>query len=83
LKRRASLIAKLGRQEERIPCLILDSSPDGFRLRATVNLKRGQIVEVVAEGDPFGSVRCSVVWVGKPGSKQEGQVGLQTVTRPN
>jgi hypothetical protein len=83
LKKRASLIAKLGRHEERIPCLILDSSPDGFRLRATVSLKRGQTVEVVADGDPFDSVQCSVVWVGKPGTKHEGEVGLQTVTRPN
>jgi hypothetical protein len=77
LKKRASLVAKLGRQEERIPCLILDSSQDGFRLRGTARLRRGQVVEVILDEDPLDQVRCSVVWVGKPGSKHEGEMGLQ------
>ena len=81
LKRRASLIAKLGRHEERIPCLILDSSQAGFKLRGTARLRRGQVVEVILDEDPMDVVHCSVIWVGKPGSKNEGEVGLQAVSR--
>ncbi len=74
-KRRASLILELKRQ----PCLVLDSSNDGFRMRGTFRLRRGQVVEIIFDEDPPNAVRCSVVWVGKAGSKQEGEVGLQTV----
>lgn len=79
VKKRASLVAEHGRQYERIPCLILDSSQDGFRLRANVRLRRGQVVEVILDEDPFNVVHYSVVWVGKPGSKNEGEMGLQAV----
>lgn len=79
LKKRASLVAKLGRQIERIPCLILDSSQDGFRLRGSLRLRRGHVVEVILDEDPLDPVRCSVVWVGKPGSKHEGEAGLQSL----
>jgi hypothetical protein len=75
---RASVIVNLGSHPERFPCLIVDSSPDGFRLRAGFRLKRGQVVEVIPE-EELKAVRCSVVWIGKRGSKHEGEVGLETV----
>lgn len=28
---------------------------------------------------PLNAVRCQVVWIGKAGSKQEDEVGLETV----
>jgi hypothetical protein len=74
-KRRGSLILELKRQ----PCLVLDSSNDGFRVRGSFRLRRGQVVEIILDEDPLNAVRCSVVWVGRAGSKQEGEVGLQTV----
>jgi hypothetical protein len=74
-KQRASLVLDLKRQ----PCLVLDSSKNGFRVRGSLRLKRGQIVEIILDEDPLNPVRCSVVWVGKGGSKQEGEVGLETV----
>ena len=80
-KKRASLVLKHGRQHERIPCLILDSSPGGFRLRGTAQFKRRQIVEVILDEDPSNVLHCSVIWVGKPGSKNEGEVGLQVESR--
>jgi len=43
----------------------------------TFRLRRGQVVEVIADEDPLNVWRCHVIWIGKPGSKQEGQVGLQ------
>ena len=65
---------------KRRPCLIVDKSPGGFRLRAAISkLRRGQVVEVILGEDPSKSVQCSVVSIGKPGSKQEGEAGLQTV----
>ena len=60
------------------PCLIVDRSQEGFRLRGNFSLRRGQIVELIAD-DPEDSVRCEVRWVGRTGSEQEGQVGVQIV----
>jgi PilZ domain len=79
LKRRASLVVNLDRDQKRFPCLVLDSSKEGFRLRGTFHLRRGQLVEIVFDPEPFRSVRCRVIWVGKPGSKHEGELGLEMV----
>ncbi|MGC2357483.1 MAG: hypothetical protein WA491_15580 [Candidatus Acidiferrum sp.] len=78
-KRRASLVVNLNRDQKRLPCLILDSSKEGFRLRGTFHLRRGQVIELILDEDGPNSERCGVVWVGKGGSKQEGEVGLETV----
>jgi hypothetical protein len=78
-KARASLITSLDRTPKRCPCLVLDSSKDGFRLRGSFHLRRGQVVEIILDEEPMSSVRCSVVWVGKAGSKNDGEAGLQIV----
>jgi hypothetical protein len=78
-KRRASLVINLESNQKRFPCLVLDSSKEGFRLRGSFHLRRGQVVELILDEDPPISERCSVVWVGKAGSKQEGEVGLEIV----
>jgi hypothetical protein len=78
-KRRASPVINLDRNQQRLPCFLLDSSKEGFRLRGIFHLRRGQVVELILDEDPLSSERCSVVWVGKAGSKQEGEVGLETV----
>ncbi len=75
----ASLVINLDRNQKRLPCLVLDSSKEGFRMRGNFRLKRRQVVEIILDGDPLNSVRCSVVWIGKAGSKQEGEVGLEAV----
>ena len=74
-KQRASLVLDLKRQT----CLVLDSSKNGFRVRGSFRLKRGQLVEIILDEARLNPVRCSVVWVAKPGSRQEGEVGLETV----
>jgi PilZ domain len=76
---RGSLVVNLDRNQKRFPCLVLDSSQDGFRVRGSFHLRRGQIVEVILDADPLNAVRCNVVWIGKIGSKQQGEVGLETV----
>ena len=78
-KRRASLIINLDRKPKRFPCLILDSSKDGFRVRGSFDLRRGQVVEVILDEEMPSPERCRVVWVGQAGSKQHGDVGLQIV----
>ena len=60
------------------PCLIVDRSQKGFRLRGSFKLRHGQLVELVVD-DPVDSVPCEVIWVGRAGSQQEGQAGVQTV----
>jgi len=80
-KKRASLVARLGVQHTRNPCLILDSSQDGFRFRGAVRLKRGQLVELILDEDPMDHVPCTVVWVAPSGSANAGEAGLQTVIR--
>lgn len=84
LKKPVSLVMNLagyedfGRHEERHPCLILDSSQNGFRLRAAVRLRPGKVVEVILDGD---TVQCIVVWVGKIGSQNQDEAGLQVCSR--
>jgi hypothetical protein len=80
VKKRASVVVRHGIQHERVPCIILDISQGGFRLRGTTRFRRGQVVEVFLDEDPMNVQRCSVIWVGKPGSKNEGEVGLQVVS---
>jgi hypothetical protein len=77
-KKPASLVINLGGNQKRFPCLVLDSSKEGFRLRGSFHVRRGQEVELILDEDPPNFQRCSVVWVGKAGSKQEGEVGLET-----
>jgi hypothetical protein len=79
MRKRASLVINLDFNPKRLPCLVLDSSKEGFRLRGSFDLRRGQAVELIFDEETPSPERCSVVWVGKPGSKQEGEVGLETV----
>ncbi|PYT60772.1 MAG: hypothetical protein DMG35_10550 [Acidobacteria bacterium] len=78
-KRPASLVINLDRNPKRVPCLVLDSSKEGFRVRGSFHLRRGQVVELMLNGDFPTPERYRVVWVGRIGSKMEGEVGLQTV----
>jgi len=77
-KKRANLVINLRGNQTMLPCLIVDRSQEGFRLRGSFRLRRGQLVELVLD-DPVDSVRCEVIWVGRAGSQQEGQAGVQTV----
>ena len=76
-RKRASLVINLDRYLRRIPCLVVDATERGFRLLVNFHLRRGQAVELVLDEEPLSAVRCSVVWTGKAGSKQQGEVGLE------
>ena len=80
-KQRAGLIINLKGRAERLPCLVIDSSLHGLRLRGSFRLKRGQVVEVLSN-DGLLTAQFRVIWVGKPGSKQEGEAGLETILEP-
>jgi PilZ domain len=75
----ASLVVNLDRNPKRLPCLAIDSSKEGFRLRGSFDLRRGQVVELILREDMPAPERCKVVWVGKTGSKSEGELGLETL----
>ena len=81
IRKRASLIVSLKGRAERLPCIVVDSSQGGLRLRGSFRLKMGQVVEVLSD-DGFLTAQFRVIWVGKPGSKQEGQAGLETILEP-
>jgi hypothetical protein len=78
-RRRASMVIDLDWNPKRLPCIVLDSSKEGFRLRGSFHLRRNQVVEIILDQEPLGSVRCRVVWVGTAGSKQDAEVGLEIV----
>jgi len=78
-KKRASLVINLDRNQKRIPCLVVDASDRGFRLHGDFRLRRGQVVELVLDEEPLSALKCSVVWIGRPGTKQEGEAGVETV----
>lgn len=79
LKRGGSLIINLDHRPKKLPCLVLDSSLEGFRLRGSFNLSCGQVVELVLDKDSPSTDICRVVWVGKAGSRQEGEIGLEAL----
>jgi hypothetical protein len=79
LKTPASLVVNLDRNPKRLPCLVIDSSKEGFRLRGSFDLRRGQVVELILGEDMPTAERCKVIWVGKTGSKREGELGLETL----
>ena len=79
MKKRANLVINLGGNQTMLPCLIVDKSQEGFRLRGNFNLRRGQLVELVV--DDMNSVRCEVIWIGRAGSQQAGEAGLQAVAK--
>jgi PilZ domain-containing protein len=79
LKRRASLVINLERNQRRLPCLVLDYSNEGFRVRGDFQLRRGQVVELILDPETVRSLRCRVAWVGTGGAKEEREVGLETV----
>jgi hypothetical protein len=78
-KSHASLVINLERNPRRLPCLVVDSSKEGFRLRGNFDLRRGQVVDLVLGEDMPSPERCKVVWVGKAGSERERELGLETL----
>jgi len=89
LKRATLSFFSLRGRAERLPCSIVGRLQDGFRLQVGFGprqqvgsgLRRGQLVDLILDQDPSKSVRCRVVWIGEPGSKQEEHVALETVQR--
>jgi hypothetical protein len=78
-KKRASLVMHVSRIQKRVPCLVLDATEGGFRLHVDSRLRRGQVVALILDEDPVSAVWCTVVWIGRPGSKQQGEAGLEIV----
>jgi hypothetical protein len=78
-KKRARLAVNSRGHPTLLPCVIVNVSHEGFRLRGDFRLRRGQLVELVVEEAPLNSVLCEVVWTGKAGSGHEGEAGLETV----
>lgn len=71
-KKRGSVLVNLKGRVERFPCIVIDGSEDGLRLRGSFHLRRGQGVEVTFD-DELMTVRCRVRWV------RESEAGLETL----
>ena len=78
-KHRASLVVNLDTNQRRVPCLVVDSSKEGFRLRGISRIRKGELVELLLEENlhSHSSQKCRVAWVGKVGTKHAGDVGLE------
>jgi hypothetical protein len=62
-------------QEKSSPASLVDMSHRGARVDGVVlNPKLGEVVHLVSNGRDS---RFLVIWVGEPGTAQEGQIGLQ------
>src|SRR5467141_2193636 len=82
-KRRASLVINLDRSQKRLPCLVLDSSKEGFRLRSSFRLSRRQVVEIISGEDH--STPCAAARSGsaKPdASRRESRPGNRLGVHP-
>jgi hypothetical protein len=92
-KRRASLVVNLDRKPKRLPCLVLDSSIEGFRLRGSFELKRGHVVEIILDeetpspsaavwsgsAEPAPSKREKSAW--KPSRRSSSEAEINPITR--
>ena len=78
-KAQASLITNFRGHLQRHPCLIVEVSRGGYRLRGGFRIKRGQVVEVIPKDDPLSVAKCSVIWVGKEGTPHQGHAGLEAI----
>jgi hypothetical protein len=58
---------------------IVDSSRDGIRVRVDAALSPGATVWVIPNTSSGYNERCRVVWIGKAGSENEGEAGLEFV----
>lgn len=76
LKKRGRLVVN---NQHLLPCIVVDSSKEGFRLRATLRARRGDLVEVILDEPQSHIEQCSIVWIGKPDTKEFGEVGLEIV----
>jgi hypothetical protein len=79
LKKRGRLVVNLASNQKLLPCIVVDSSKEGFRLRASLRVRRGDLVEVILDEPQPVIEQCSVVWIGKPDTKEFGEVGLEIV----
>jgi hypothetical protein len=59
------------------PCHVTDVSELGIRVRTSVAMATGDIVEVLAKDAPKFPLRSRVAWVGKVGSIDYGHAGLE------
>jgi hypothetical protein len=55
---------------------IVEYSMLGLRVRSEAGLTSGQVVRVASETNPAQPTVCRVVWVGRVGSRNEGEAGL-------
>lgn len=82
-KRLASIVVQHDSEPEEIPCLILNISADGFRLRTVSPLQAGQVVKIILPNETHDALPCRVVWAGKEGPKRQSEAGLQTLGSPS
>lgn len=54
-----------------LPCLVVDTSNEGVRLRGDFRLKGGQLVEIIVDERRAEPVQCEVKWIGKAGQVWE------------
>ena len=79
LKRRASLVINLDRNQKRFPCLVHRFLKRRFQAGGEFPPKAWPGGRTHPRPRAVHSVRCREVWVGKVGFKQAAEVGLEIV----
>lgn len=64
------------------PAMSVDLSPEGMRLQSYAALLEGQLVRLHLAAAPENFMHARVAWVGKPGSAEAGQAGLEFLDGP-
>jgi hypothetical protein len=75
-KKQGHVVINSEGKQATLPCVVVDTSPEGVRLRGNFRLKPGQLVEIIVDDKPAEAKRCEVKWISKAG--QESEAGLLT-----
>jgi hypothetical protein len=74
-----ALVAHLEGKKTMLPACVLDVSTDGLRIRTSVRLSAGELVDIQFEKASSGLRQYEVVWTKPAGALYPGQAGLRAV----
>jgi hypothetical protein len=74
-----ALVARREGEKTMLPACVLDVSTDGLRIRSSVRLSVGELVNIQFEKASSGLRQYEVVWTKPAGALYPGQAGLRAL----